>query len=47
MIIPLANAILEKKKIDNFLSLKIKKSDLFLNKLNFYNVDKKRYPILS
>ena len=49
MIIPLANAILEKNfQIDNFLSLNNKKKeDLFLNKLNFYNVDKKRYPIFK
>ena len=49
MIIPLANAILEKNfQIDNFLSSNNKKKeDLFLNKLNFYNVDKKRYPIFK
>ena len=49
MIIPLANAILEKNfDIDNFLSLKDKKDDgISLNSLNFFEVDKKRYPIFK
>ena len=48
MIIPLANAILEKNfQIDNFLSSNNKKRGSFSNKLNFYNVDKKRYPIFK
>ena len=49
MIIPLANAILEKNfQIDNFVSFNNKKKeDIFLKKLNFFNVDKKRYPIFK
>ena len=49
MIIPLANAILEKNlDIENFLSLKDKKKDeISLKSLNFFEVDKKRYPIFK
>ncbi len=49
MIIPLVNAILEKKfDIDSFISIDNKKKDkLFFNKLSFFEVDKKRYPIIK
>ncbi len=49
MIIPLANAIFEENfDIDNFLPLKDKKDNrISLNSLNFFEVDKKRYPIFK
>ena len=49
MIIPLANAILDKDfEIDNILSIKNKKKDdLFIKSLNFFKVDKKRFPIFK
>ncbi len=49
MIIPIANAILDKNfNIDDFFPLKDKKKNgISLDSLNFFEVDKKRYPIFK
>ena len=49
MLIPLANAIFEKNiKEDEYLKLNLTKKNSFLfKKLNFQNVEKKRFPMIK